>query len=164
MSVSRLTPSASTGTGNHAAISSPLAMVKPSSNERGVFTHQFMILGDIMFLTRGHFLSNCSPGRKKSIQKQKSETGVRANNKVQQEEKRRKHRVAQGIQGTSDTSLKCRMRASAEMSLQGSLYRSLTLHSPGHLHALHYVPGRKLASLNADQLRKTKEKIAGVDP
>lgn len=52
-----------------------------------------------MFLTRGHFLSNYSLGRKKSIQKQKVRDWGRANNKVQQDEKRRKTLCGSGHTG-----------------------------------------------------------------
>lgn len=65
--------------------------------------------GDFMFLTRGHFLSNYSLGRKKKkILKQNARDGVQAKHKVEQEERRRKTLYI--AQRASDTSLKCRMR------------------------------------------------------
>lgn len=118
---SRLTPSASTGTGNHAAISSPLAMVKLSSQVRGEFSPPIYDIGDIMFLTRGHFLSNYSLGRKKSIQKQKVRDWGRANNKVQQDEKRRKTLCGSGHTGDQWHFPKMQDESPAEMCLQAPL-------------------------------------------
>lgn len=61
---------------------------------------------DFMFLTGGHFLSNYSLGRKKSILKQNTRDWFKLTYS-----KRKKEEKHLALQGARDTSLKCRMRA-----------------------------------------------------
>ena len=74
-----------------------------------------------MFLTGGHFLSNYSRERKKSILKQNARDWGQANEKVQQEEKRRKTSRGSGCTGDLRHFPKMQDESPAEMSPQAPL-------------------------------------------
>lgn len=74
-----------------------------------------------MFLTGGHFLSNYSVERKKSILKQNAGDWGRANEKVQQEEKQRKTSRGSGRTGDRQHFPKTQDESPAETSSQAPL-------------------------------------------